>query len=117
MVPVYVRHSTFRLPKDPSIPIVMIGPGTGLAPFRGFFQDRDYDKHTKGKELGEALLFYGCRAKDQDYLYQDELVGYEKTGVISELNVAFSRETAQKVYVTHLIKQQMEKIWQSFQKE
>eukprot|EP01134_Creolimax_fragrantissima_P001060 CFRG1060T1 len=112
-VPVFVRHSTFRLPASISTPIVMIGPGTGLAPFRGFLQDRESDmkKHEDGTTIGKSILFYGCRNRSEDYLYQSELEDFESAGVISNLQVAFSRETSQKVYVSHLMKALKEEIW------
>lgn len=59
----------------------MIGPGTGLAPFRGFIQERKYLK-DEGKPVGETILYFGCRKKAQDFIYQEELEGYEKEGII-----------------------------------
>src|SRR5262249_43277963 len=79
----------FRLPDDPAVPIIMIGPGTGLAPFRGFLQERAARKAI-GATLGPAMLFFGCRHPDQDYLYADELKALAADG-ITELFTAFSR--------------------------
>lgn len=70
-VPVHVRHSNFKLPSDPSKPIIMVGPGTGVAPFRGFVQER-VEQAKKGENVGETVLFYGCRKASEDHLYKDE---------------------------------------------
>jgi cytochrome P450/NADPH-cytochrome P450 reductase len=91
----------FRLPADPGKPIIMIGPGTGLAPFRGFLQERASQK-ASGKTLGPAILFFGCRHPEQDFLYADELKGYASDGNC-ELHVAFSRGPGPKTYVQDLI--------------
>jgi cytochrome P450 / NADPH-cytochrome P450 reductase len=100
----------FRLPDDPSRPIIMIGPGTGLAPFRGFLQEREAQK-TAGKTLGQAMLFFGCRHPDQDFIYADELKGFADRGV-AELHVAFSRGQGQKTYVQDMIGTQKDRVWQ-----
>jgi cytochrome P450/NADPH-cytochrome P450 reductase len=100
----------FRLPDDPSRPIIMIGPGTGLAPFRGFLQEREAQK-TAGKTLGPAMLFFGCRHPDQDFIYADELKGFADRGV-AELHVAFSRGQGQKTYVQDMIGTQKDRVWQ-----
>ena len=99
----------FRLPDDASVPIIMIGPGTGLAPFRGFLQERAARK-AKGAALGPAMLFFGCRHPDQDFLYADELKAFAAGG-ITELYTAFSRADAPKTYVQHLVAAEKEKVW------
>src|SRR6202040_230792 len=99
----------FRLPDDASVPIIMIGPGTGLAPFRGFLQERAALK-VKGTSLGPAMLFFGCRHPDQDYLYADELRAFEASG-ITELHTAFSRAVGPKAYVQNLVAAQKERVW------
>lgn len=107
--PIYIRKSTFRLPFKFQTPIIMIGPGTGLAPFRGFIQERHFYK-TQGKPVGETVLYYGCRNRAEDYLYEEELKHFVDEKVL-ELHVAFSRDQEEKIYVTHLLKQQGERIW------
>ena len=99
----------FRLPDDASVPIIMVGPGTGLAPFRGFLQERAARK-AKGATLGPAMLFFGCRHPEQDYLYADELKAFAADG-ITELHTAFSRAEAPKTYVQNLIAAQQERVW------
>lgn len=111
-VPGMVRtlQSDFHLPDDKSAPIIMIGPGTGLAPMMGFLQEREALLKKKEK-LGEAILFFGCRARDQDYLYENELQAHLKSGALSTLHVAFSREAGQKVYVQDKIWEQRADVW------
>ena len=70
-VPVHVRHSNFKLPSDPSKPVIMVGPGSGVAPFRGFMQERA-ELLRKGEDVGRTILFYGCRVRTQDFLYKEE---------------------------------------------
>lgn len=110
-VPIFVRHTQFRLPVKPTTPVIMIGPGTGLAPFRGFIQERHSLKQS-GCPMGDTVLFFGCRKKDEDYLYQEELESYAEDKTLSKLFLAFSRDQAEKVYVTHLLKQHREYIWE-----
>jgi cytochrome P450/NADPH-cytochrome P450 reductase len=99
----------FRLPDDNSVPIIMIGPGTGLAPFRGFLQERAARK-AKGATLGPAMLFFGCRHPDQDYLYADELKAFAADDV-TELHTAFSRAEGPKTYVQNLVAAQQDRVW------
>ncbi|MGY3491781.1 bifunctional cytochrome P450/NADPH--P450 reductase [Bradyrhizobium sp. USDA 4502] len=104
----------FRLPDDNAVPIIMIGPGTGLAPFRGFLQERAARK-AQGATLGPAMLFFGCRHPEQDFIYADELKAFAADGV-SELHTAFSRADGPKTYVQHLVAAQKDRVWELIQK-
>lgn len=96
-VPVYIdRNSNFKLPADPSAPVVMIGPGTGIAPFRAFIEERE----AVGAP-GKNWLFFGDQHFQTDFLYQAEWLNYLKSGVLTRMNVAFSRDQPQKRYVQH----------------
>lgn len=111
-VPIFVRKSQFKLPVKPSTPIIMVGPGTGLAPFRGFLQERKYLRNRyPEKEHGRNVLYYGCRKRTEDYLYEDELKMYQDEGVLTKCYVAFSRDQPDKIYVTHLLKENRDEIW------
>ncbi|KAF8237123.1 putative cytochrome P450 oxidoreductase [Tricholoma matsutake] len=114
--PIHVRRSTFRLPANPKSPVVMVGPGTGVAPFRGFVQERvalarrSVDKNGPDAlaEWGRISLFYGCRRSDEDFLYKDEWPQYtEELRGKFHMHCAFSRENykpdGSKIYVQDLI--------------
>lgn len=109
-VPIFVRKSQFRLPFKFQTSVIMIGPGTGFAPFRGFIQERDYYR-KEGRKVGKNLLYYGCRKQSEDYLYAEELKDYEQNGTLTKLNVAFSRDQAEKEYVTHQLKRDENQVW------
>lgn len=99
-------HGSFRLPENPATPIIMIGAGTGLAPYRGFLQERAAEK-----KRGKAMLFFGCRHPEHDYLYQDELEKFVQDGVC-QLVTAFSRhEKDKKVYVQDRLREHGDEIW------
>jgi len=107
-------RSPFHHPADPSLPIIMISAGTGLAPFMGFLQERA-TLQTEGKQVGPSLLFFGCRHPEQDFLYQNELEGYAEQG-LTQLHVAFSRAKSQtKAYVQDKILEQQDLVWHFLQ--
>uniref|UniRef100_A0A1A9UHQ5 NADPH--cytochrome P450 reductase n=1 Tax=Glossina austeni TaxID=7395 RepID=A0A1A9UHQ5_GLOAU len=108
-VPVFIRKSQFRLPTKPEIPIVMVGPGTGVAPFRGFIQERQHLR-DEGKQVGESILYFGCRKKSEDFIYEEELEEYVEKGTLT-LKTAFSRDQEKKIYVTHLLEQDADLLW------
>lgn len=109
-VPVHVRHSNFKLPSDPGKPVIMIGPGTGVAPFRGFVQERARQAQN-GAEVGRTLLFFGCRKSTEDFMYESEWAEYKKAlGDKFEMITAFSREGNKKVYVQHRLKERAEEV-------
>ncbi len=105
-VKVFVEHNdNFRLPNHDT-PVIMIGPGTGIAPFRAFLQERDNAGAT-----GQNWLFFGNPHFTRDFLYQVELQDYLKRGVLTRLDVAFSRDQAQKVYVQDKLKAKGAEVW------
>ncbi|MCJ1283262.1 NADPH-cytochrome P450 reductase [Xylographa opegraphella] len=109
-VPVHVRHSNFKLPSDPSKPIIMIGPGSGVAPFRGFVQERAAQA-SAGEKVGKTILFFGCRRSTEDFLYKAEWDKFAADlGSSFELVTAFSREQSQKIYVQHRLKEKAKEV-------
>ncbi|VDP14059.1 unnamed protein product [Onchocerca flexuosa] len=113
-VPIFVRKSSMRLPHRLKTPIIMIGPGTGFAPFRGFLQERNWQK-KQGQDIGPMALYYGCRHPEHDYIYEDELKKFIQDGVLSELHTAFSRITAKKIYVQDEIWKNRETVWRAIE--
>ncbi|PRR91517.1 assimilatory sulfite reductase (NADPH) flavoprotein subunit [Bacillus atrophaeus] len=96
-LPIYIQHNqNFKLPDNPETPIIMVGPGTGVAPFRSFMQERE----EAGAE-GKSWMFFGDQHFVTDFLYQTEWQKWLKDGVLTKMDVAFSRDTDEKVYVQH----------------
>ncbi len=106
-IPVFVHTSpNFRLPDDPSTPIIMVGPGTGIAPFRAFLEER----RAIGAP-GKNWLFCGDQKSASDFLYRDELLGFQKAGFLHRLDTAFSRDQPHKIYVQHRMLENAREIW------
>jgi len=93
-------NKIFKVPEDNDLPMIMVGPGTGIAPFRAFLQERQY-RNAKGKNW----LFFGDRNAATDFLYQDELEKMVKDGLLTQLDLAFSRDQEQKIYVQDRMKE------------
>jgi NADPH-dependent sulfite reductase flavoprotein alpha-component len=110
-VPIFLQPSKhFRVPGDGDVPMIMIGPGTGVAPFRGFLQER----RARG-DGGKNWLFFGEQHAATDFYYRDELQGMQRDGLLTNLSLAFSRDQGQKVYVQHRIEQQGAELWRWLQ--
>jgi sulfite reductase (NADPH) flavoprotein alpha-component len=106
-VRVFVHPSPkFGLPKDKSAPVIMVGPGTGIAPFRAFLHERRVDKHP-----GKNWLFFGDQRAEQDFLYRDELAEMQLEGVLTRMDTAFSRDQAAKVYVQDRMVEHGAELW------
>ncbi|MGF1760723.1 assimilatory sulfite reductase (NADPH) flavoprotein subunit [Photobacterium sagamiensis] len=107
VVKVFVEdNESFRLPEHSDAPIIMIGPGTGIAPFRAFLQERTAKSHT-----GKNWLFFGNQNQSLDYLYKDDWESYLEQGVLSSLDLAFSRDQQQKIYVQHRMQEHSTKFY------
>ncbi|HEM6843007.1 TPA: NADPH-dependent assimilatory sulfite reductase flavoprotein subunit [Providencia stuartii] len=104
---IFIEHNdNFRLPADSTKPVIMIGPGTGIAPFRAFMQQRDNEEAT-----GKNWLFFGNPHFVEDFLYQVEWQRYVKEGLLTNISLAWSRDQAQKVYVQDKLREQGEEVW------
>ncbi|CAB4243150.1 Sulfite reductase, alpha subunit (Flavoprotein) [Methylacidimicrobium sp. AP8] len=106
-LPVYVQPAKhFRLPEDPAASLIMVGPGTGVAPFRAFLQQRSALGHT-----GKNWLFFGEQHRATDFFYEEEFLEFHRKGVLSRLDTAFSRDQAHKVYVQHRMLEHGGTLW------
>lgn len=110
--------TTFRLPEDPKKPIILVGAGTGIAPFRGFLYERTFQIRQRRQsdpkfQPGTCVLFYGVRRPDHDFLYKDELQEFQKDGTLTHLYTAFSRKPGSpKEYVQDLMLQNSSLVWE-----
>lgn len=110
-LPLYIQpNKKFRLPANPDSPMIMIGPGTGIAPFRAFLHERRALGHR-----GKNWLFFGARSSSADYLYRDELEAMQKDGHLTRLDTAFSRDLADKRYVQDRMHESAPELWQWLQ--
>lgn len=106
-VKVFIEHNdNFRLPADSETPVIMIGPGTGVAPFRAFMQEREATDAG-----GDNWLFFGDQTFTQDFLYQVEWQGYLKSGLLTKIDLAFSRDQAEKIYVQDRLKENASEVF------
>jgi len=106
-VPVYPSSAKhFHMPEDGNVPIIMIGPGTGIAPFRAFLQERQARGAT-----GKNWLFFGAQRQACDYAYQEEFEKMQKDGLLTQITCAFSRDQAHKIYVQHRLLENAAGIW------
>ena len=99
-----VNPAVVHMPEDPATPLIMVGLGTGLAPFRSFIQQRIIQKE-QGMETGDNVLYFGARYIDTEFMYRDEMEAWEKDGTIKHLKLAFSRDQEEKIYAQHKIDQ------------
>lgn len=106
-VPVFVQHSpNFRPPAESATPMIMVGPGTGIAPFRGFLQERRALGHT-----GRNWLFFGDQHRAENFYYRDELEHMVADGLLNHLDLAFSRDQASRIYVQHKMLDAGAELW------
>ena len=106
-VPVYPSSAKhFHMPEDGSVPLIMVGPGTGVAPFRAFLQERQAIGAS-----GKNWLFFGAQRQACDYAYEEDFAQMQKDGLLTNITCAFSRDQAHKIYVQHRMLENAEQIW------
>ncbi len=105
------QNKHFNLPESQDADIIMVGPGTGIAPFRSFIQERAVNKAN-----GKSWLFFGDQHSSSDFLYKDELEKYQKDGILTKIDVAFSRDTDQKIYVQHKMLENSKELFEWLEK-
>jgi sulfite reductase (NADPH) flavoprotein alpha-component len=104
--PIFPTASKFRLPEDGDVPIIMVGPGTGVAPFRAFLQERQ----ALGAQ-GRNWLFFGAQREQSDYYYKEDFDRFRTDGILTRIDTAFSRDQAHKIYVQHRMLEAAGEIW------
>lgn len=109
-IPLYVQASHFRLPAKPDVPVIMVGPGTGIAPFRAFLQHRA----AQGIK-GRSWLFFGDQRSATDFLFAPEIEAWKADGTLSNLSLAWSRDTAKKIYVQDRMREARADLWRWLQ--
>ncbi|MDR2776624.1 MAG: hypothetical protein LBB17_01080 [Puniceicoccales bacterium] len=109
-IKVFVVNSMFALPINTKSNIIMVGPGTGIAPFRGFLQERQC-MVNKGDKVGKSWLFFGDRNQAMDFLFEEELQTFKNSGILTNLNLAFSRDQENKIYVQDRIWERRKELW------
>ncbi len=108
VIPIFVQKSHgFSPPADDSAAAIMVGPGTGIAPFRAFLEEREA-RGAKGKNW----LFFGDQKRTNDFLYEDQIMDWQRRGVLHRLDLAFSRDQAEKIYVQHRMQEAAAELWQ-----
>lgn len=110
-LPVFLSESHFRLPEDKSKDVIMVGPGTGIAPFRAFIQERIHSNAT-----GRNWLFFGERQREYDFLYGSEFLDWHEKGQLHRLDLAFSRDQADKIYVQNRLLENAAELWSWLEK-
>ncbi|CAD8077780.1 unnamed protein product [Paramecium primaurelia] len=105
------RESSFKLPDDPNKSIIMIGPGTGIAPFIGFLQEREIFLQNQAQKQNEYILYFGCKHENGDFIYKDQLREFQRRKIIDKFYTAFSRDQEKKIYVQDLLKHNSEELF------
>jgi sulfite reductase (NADPH) flavoprotein alpha-component len=113
VIPIFVQKSHgFGPPADDSAAAIMVGPGTGIAPFRAFLEEREARGAASGKKGGRNWLFFGDQKRSADFLYEDQIMDWQRRGVLHRLDLAFSRDQAEKIYVQNRMQEAAADLWQ-----
>ncbi len=100
------KNKSFSIPSDDDAPMIMIGPGTGIAPFRAFLEEREFRQAS-----GDNWLFFGDQTRSSDFIYEQQLKDFQRTGLLNQLDLAFSRDQKEKIYVQHRMLEKGEKLF------